>query len=150
MFEVQNAVGWLFHVRVTRDESERVVERLGVDHRRECVQHDSFEAKLACVRHEVVDESTAETACSLFRIDVEAADLADVIADEQCDYAQWRASVVDGEQNAAWVGVERSELHELRGDVIESSADLRVGRELGHCSLVGAEQSPDSFEVFVG
>lgn len=48
------------------------------------------------------------------------------------------------------MGVERLELHELRGDLIESSTNFCVGREPLDRSLVGAKQTPDDQEVLIG
>lgn len=148
--EVQNAFGRLVHVRVSVDESEGAVERLRVDHRRQRVQHESVEAQLGRMADERLDESTANAACSLLGINVEAADFANLISDEQRDNTDRGGAVVDGEQYAARVGVERSELHELRGDVIESGADLGIRRELGHGPLVRPEQTTGAGEVLVG
>ena len=84
------------------------------------------------------------------RIDVESADFANPIRDEKGNDARSGTVIIEREKDAARVGVEGSELHELRGDVIESSTDLRVGCELGDGALIGPEQSSGDGEVLVG
>ena len=120
-----------------------------VDHGRKRVQNEKVKAHLGRLIDEHLDQSTAQTARSIVRVDVEPTDLANLVGDRKGNNSDGCGVAVEGEQDATRVGVERSELHELRGNVIESSADFRVGRELGHGALIRPEEPTDNREVLV-
>ena len=67
VLEVQNAVGRFLDVWIGRNESERAIERLRVDHGWECVQHEPVEAQVGRLDDEALDEATAEATRSSFR-----------------------------------------------------------------------------------
>ena len=63
-FEVQDPVGGCCDVRFAGVETERPVERLSLDHGRECVQHKPRQPKTFRLGDEALHESSTEPSAS--------------------------------------------------------------------------------------
>jgi len=81
----------------------------------------------------------------------QTAHLGDAVTEvSQADAARWSSVLVRGEQHDAGSRIDRVELHQLLLNVIESNADLRLGGERRHVSLVRTEQTAHRCELSIG